>query len=147
VVGRAQRFPELPAAVGGALIWAAITVSGGPGVGLKFAWMLAMALVLGAWVVRMRLLVQGSVMTFAIVGPWRHRVDLSELQSVAWKHTGGPGSRGVFVVRDDQGRHLQIPVGRLSGIEVWGKLLLDAAARSGATIDISTRHSLGDRHP
>lgn len=142
VVGRQQRYYELPAAGAGVLCWAVIAGSDGLAVGLEYVWILAIALVLAAWVLRMRLLVTDAVMEFAIVGPWRRRVDLQTLRSLTWKHTGGPASKGVIVVRDDHGKRIQIPVGRLSGGEVWGQMLLEAAERSGATIDDHSKRLL-----
>ena len=143
VVGRQQRYSELPAAVAGIVCWAAIAVTEGAMTGLEYAWLLVAALPLGVWVLRMRLLVKDDyLLEFAVVGPWRHRVDLSSLESLNRKRTGGRGGLGVIVVRDSHGGRLQIPVGRLSGREVWGKMLLDAAAQTGASVDNSSRQLL-----
>lgn len=135
VVGRQQRYYELPAAIAMVAGWTLGAISEGASTGIKYVWILAIGVVLGTWVLRMRLVLRGSVLEFAIVGLWRHRVDLRAVKSIAWKRTGGPGSKGVIVVRDGYGSRIQIPVGRLSGMEVWGNMLLEAAARSGATID------------
>ena len=146
VVGRQQRYYELPAAVAGIAVWGAIAGSEGLVVGLKYLWILAIGVWLGAFCVLMRvrlggstLSVRGSTFIFALV--WR-TVDLGSLVSIWWKRTGSAASRGTIFVRDRSGHLVRIPVGRLDGIEVWGRVLLDAAATSHAEVDPKAQHLL-----
>lgn len=142
VLGKQQRFFEMPAVIASFAIWAVIVGSDGLLVGLKYIWVLAIGLVLGTWVLRMRLRLRGSTFELAVVGPWRRAVDLDSLESIRWKHTGGPASKGTIFVRDRTGHRVPVYVGRFSGGEVWGKILLEAAARGGATIDDHSRRLL-----
>lgn len=90
----------------------------------------------------MRLQLRDRTLERRVVGPWRRSVDLDSLESIRWKHTGGAASKGTMFVRDRDGRQLPIYVGRFTGGDVWGKLLLDAAKRTGATIDEPSRYVL-----
>jgi hypothetical protein len=142
VVGRQQRFFEIPADAGLVLVWVVVALSEGLPVGLKYVWVLAIGLLHGTWVLRMRLQLRGGTLELPLVGPWRRSVDLDSLESIRWRHTGGAASKGTMFVRDRTGHRVPVYVGRFNGGEVWGKLLLDGAARSGATIDDHSRHLL-----
>jgi hypothetical protein len=146
VVGRQQRYYEMPAAIAGVVVWGAVAATEGPAVGLKYVWILALGVWLGMFCVLMRVHVRGS--TFAVRGStfifaliWR-TVDLGSLASIGWKRTGGAASRGTIFVRDRGGHLVRVPVGRLDGIDVWGPALLDAAAASHAEVEPKARHLL-----
>lgn len=142
VVGKQQRYYEMPAAVASVLCWLYIAASEGMVVGAKNAWFLLLGLSLGVYSLRMRLELCGTTLALAYLGPWRHEVDLQSLQSVTWKHTGAAASRGSIFVRARDGRKLRIPVGRLDGIGEWGVILLEAAARCHADVDPVARQLL-----
>jgi hypothetical protein len=142
VLGRQQRFFEIPADAALVVVWVAIAFSEGLSVGLRYGWVLAIGLVHGTWVLRMRLQLRGRRLELPLVGPWRRAVDLDSLESIRWRHTGGPASKGTMLVRDRTGRRVPIYVGRFTGSEVWSKILLEAAERSGAMIDDHSRHLL-----
>jgi hypothetical protein len=142
IVGRQQRFYELPAAIAGTLLWLGIFISEGPVKGLEYVWILALGLALGAWAVLMRLCIQGSTLLFTVIGPWRWTVNLSSIENIRWSNTGRDRARGNIYVTDRHGGRVRIPVGRLDGIEIWGRALLDAAARSHASVDPTARELL-----
>jgi hypothetical protein len=131
VLGRQQRFFEIPADAALVVVWVAIAFSEGLSVGLRYGWVLAIGLVHGTWVLRMRLQLRGRRLELPLVGPWRRAVDLDSLES-----------KGTMLVRDRTGRRVPIYVGRFTGSEVWSKILLEAAERSGAMIDDHSRHLL-----
>lgn len=146
MVGRQQRYYELPAAIGGVAVWVAIFASDGPGVGLKYVWILALGIWIGVFCVLMGVRVGGSTFsvrgsTFVFALIWRS-VDLESLASIGWKRTGGAASRGTISVRDSGGHLVRVPVGRFDGIDIWGRALLDAAATSHAEVDPKARHLL-----
>lgn len=144
VLGRQQRFFELPPAAVGALVWVGIAATEGLGEGLKDVWLLAIAVAMATWCLRMRLQLRGRRFELAVVGPWRRSVDLDSLESIRWRHTGGPASKGTMFVRDRTGHRVSVYVGRFTGGEVWGEMLLQAAEQSGATIDDHSRRLLGE---
>ena len=131
-------FGELVPATVGLTIWVAVLATEGVTVGIKYSWLLLIALGLGGWALLMRL--RYSPKRFQrTIGPWRSEVDLTALQSIKWKMTGASRSQGMIFVRDRHGGRVGIYVGRFKKVDEWGPLLLDAAERSGAEVD---RHSL-----
>lgn len=146
VVGRQQRYYEMPAAIAGVVVWGAVAASEGAVVGLKYVWILALGVWLGMFCVLMRVRVRGSTFsvrgsTFIFALMWR-TVDLGSLASIGWKRTGGAASRGTIFVRDRSGHLVRVPVGRIDNIDVWGRALLDAASASHAEVDPKARHLL-----
>jgi hypothetical protein len=138
VAGPTQ-FGELVPATVGLTLWFGILGTEGVTVGLKYSWILLIAFGLGGWALLMRL--RYSPERFRrTIGPWRSEVDLTALQSIGWKMTGGWRSQGMIFVRDRRGGQVGIYVGRFNKINEWGPLLLQAAERSGADVD---RHSRG----
>jgi hypothetical protein len=144
VAGPSQFDELIPAAVV-LLGWIAIFAKEGWSVGLHTSWCLLIALPLAGWTLLMRLRYSPKRLRRTI-GPWRNEVDLTALQSVTWKMTGGWRSQGMIFVRDQHGGRVGIYVGRFKKADEWGPLLLDAADRSGADVD---RHSRGilRQHP
>ena len=138
VAGPTQ-FGEMVPVTVGLLIWVLIVAKEGWNVGLHTAWILLIVLPLAAWTLLMRLRYNPNRLRRTI-GPWRNEVDLTALQSIKWKMTGGWRSQGMIFVRDRHGGRVGIYVGRFTKVNEWGPLLLDAAERSGADID---RHSRG----
>ena len=141
IVGRQRRFYELPAAIGGTLSWLAIVIADGPVRGLEYVWVLVIGLWLGAFSL-MRVRIQGSALLLTVIGPWRGSVNLSSIESIRWSKTGRDRARGNIYVTDRLGGRVRIPVGRLDGIEIWGRALLDGAATSDASVDPTARKLL-----
>ena len=78
IVGRQQRFYELPAAIAGTLLWLGIFITERwPVTGLEYVWILAVGLPLGAWAVLMRLRIQGSML---LLGDWSLALDREPFQ-------------------------------------------------------------------
>ncbi len=144
VAGPTQFGELIPAAVGMAM-WITTAAKEGWSVGLHTSWILLIALPLAGWTLLMRLRYSPARLERTI-GPWRNKVDLTALQSIKWKMTGGWRSQGMIFVRDRHGGRVGIYVGRFTKADEWGPLLLDAAERSGADVD---RHSRGilRQHP
>lgn len=136
VAGPTQ-FGELIPATVVLLGWVAILVHEGWSVGLHTSWALLIALPLAGWTLLMRLRYSSNRFQRTI-GPWRSEADLTALQSINWKMTGGWRSQGMIFVRDQRGGRVGIYVGRFTKVEEWGPLLLQAAERCGAEVD---RHS------
>ncbi len=131
-------YGELVPAAAGLAIWLWIAADGGWLVGLEYSFLLLIALMLGGWALLMRLRYDEDHLARTI-GPWRLRVDLTTLESVRWKMTGGWRSRGTIFVRDRRGGRVPIYVGRFKRPEEWGQLLLESAERSGAEVDHPSR--------
>lgn len=106
--------------------------------GLKYSWILLIAVPLGAWTLLMRLRYRPDRLRMT-VGPWRRAVDLNALDSITWKMTGTWRSQGMIFVKDRHGKRVPIYVGRFNRIEEWGPLLLDAAAATHRLIDTHAR--------
>jgi hypothetical protein len=141
ITAKPTEFGEVMAATAGILVWLEQLIARGPAAALETSWILLIALLLGAWALLMRLRLDGERFAMTI-GPWRRGVDVTALQSIAWKMTGGGRSRGTIFVHDQRGGRVPIYVGRFTGIDEWGPRLLDAAARCGATVDARSRHLL-----
>jgi len=142
IVGKSTEFGgEVIAAVAGIACWLALLIGNGWVAGLQMIWLLLIAISLGAWALLMRVRL-GPDRFSRTVGPWRHSVALEALDSITWKMTGGWRSRGTVFVRDRRGGRVPVYVGRFTRIEEWGPRLLDAAARSGATVDDTSRRLL-----
>lgn len=73
------------------------------------------------------------------IGPWRRYADLTALESLTWKMTGGWRSQGTIFVRNRSGHRVPIYVGRFKRGREWAPLLLEAAAASGARLDEHAR--------
>jgi hypothetical protein len=138
--------PTPSAQVGGMLaaavfvgLWTAYLTVQGPVVALEAIWLLILGVPLGAWCLLMRLRF-GRGRLLLTVGPWRRGVDLEALERIRWKAARRP--RGAILVWDRHGGRVPIYVGRFTRIEEWGPLLLDAARRSGATVDSQSRQLL-----
>jgi hypothetical protein len=141
LVAKPTKFGELIPATLATGFWILWLVQQGIVFGLETSWILLITLPLGGWALLMRLRF-GPEQLLMTVGPWRRGVDLGALESITWKMTGGWRSRGTIFVRDRLGGRVPIYVGRFTRIQEWGPLLLDAAARSGATVDSRSRHLL-----
>jgi hypothetical protein len=142
VLGRFAYFGTVPACIAGIACWAAILISDGSLDGLKYAWLLVIAAYLGLRPLLAKLRVDGSVLRMTIIGPWRQSVDLAALESVQWKRTGGPASRGSMFVRDARGGKVRIGVGDFTGVDAWGPLILSSAEKCSASVDDASRHAL-----
>lgn len=140
-VARPTEFGELIPATVVLVGWLGIIAKEGWQVGLDTSWALLIVLPLVTWTLIMRLRYCPTRLELAM-GPWRRRVDLTSLQSVRWKMTGGWRSQGTIFVRDSHGGLVPIYVGRFGKLEHWGPLLLDAAARCEADVDAHTRSIL-----
>jgi len=126
--------PLVPATTG-VIIWIAILATEGLTVGLKYSWLLLLAISLGLWTALPRLHYAPTRLDLTI-GPWRRTVDLAELQSIQWKPVRG--TEGKILVSDDRGGRVGIYFGRFTDVDEWQPLLLESAARCGAKVD---RHS------
>lgn len=142
VVGRFVFFGTVPACVAGTLCWALIALSDGLVAGLKYSWLLAIAAYLGLRPALARLRVDGKAFRMTVIGPWRQSVDLKALESVQWRHTGGPASRGSMFIRDRHGGKVRVGVGDFTGVHTWGPLLLSAAEECNAKVDDASRDAL-----
>ena len=135
VLGRFAHFASVPACLAFIIGWLWILVTEGSGDGLKYSWALALAVPLGIKPLLARLRLSGSILEVTVIGPWRQAVDLDALESVHWKHTGAPASRGSMFVRDSKGGQVRIGVGDFTGVDTWGPLILAAAEKHGASVD------------
>jgi hypothetical protein len=133
---------EMLPAMAGIAIWLYFLIGRGTTAGVETIWLLLIAVPLGAWPLLMRLRFGDGALTFT-VGPWRREVDLAALDSISWTATGGGLSRGTILVHDRHGGRVPIYVGRYTGLDEWGRYLLDAADRSGAAVDKQARYLLG----
>jgi hypothetical protein len=141
IVGRPTEFGELVPATLVVLCWLVMLIADGVAYALQMSWILLLGLPLGAWALLMRLQLDPDRL-WMTVGPWRRWVDLAAIESVKWKMTGAGRSRGMIFIRDRMGRRVPIYVGRFTGIEEWGPVILDAATRTGANVDDKSRHLL-----
>ena len=142
VLGRFAYFGTVPACIAGLAVWAGILVIEGLIEGLKYAWILAIAAYLGLPPLLAKLRIDGSVLRMTVIGPWRQSVDLEALESVQWKHTGGPASRGSMFIRDHRGGKVRIGVGDFAGVDTWGPLILSSAEKCSAGVDDASRRAL-----
>lgn len=142
VLGRFAYFGTVPACIAGLAVWAAILVTEGLVEGLKYSWILAIPVYLGLPPLLAKLRIDGSVLRITVIGPWRQSVNLEALESVQWKHTGGPASRGSMFIRDRNGGKVRIGVGDFTGVDTWGPLILSWAEKCGASVDEASRRSL-----
>jgi len=145
VAGPTQ-FGEMVPVTVGVLIWLTILAKEGWDVGLHTAWILLIVVPLAAWTLLMRLRYTQTRFQ-RTVGPWRNEVDLTSLQSIKWKMTGGWRGKGMIFVRDEHGGRVGIYVGRFNRVGEWGPLLLRSAERSGATVDRHSRSILQGHLP
>lgn len=140
VAGPTQ-FGEMPAATIGVGIWVYFLVAQGVSAAVEVFPLLVIGLGRGAWALLMR--VRFSETTIAMtIGPWRREADLTALESIEWKMTGGWRSQGTIFVNDRAGHRVLIYVGRFKRVDEWSRLLLEAAARTGAHVDQSARKLL-----
>jgi len=124
----------MPAAVSGVAIWIYFLVAQGFVAAAEVSPILLIGLGLGAWTLLMR--VRFSDTTIAMtIGPWRRTADLTTLESITWKMTGGWRSQGTIFVRDRLHHRVPIYVGRFKRVDEWSRVLLDAATRTGAAVD------------
>lgn len=135
------QFGELPAVLSLVGIWVYFLLAHGAVTALEASPFLLIGLGLGTWTLGMRLRF-GPHRLMVSIGPWRRGVDLEALESIRWKKTGGGRSRGTIFVTDRHGGRVPIYVGRFARSDEWGPLLLDAAARTNATVDTHARHLL-----
>src|ERR1700691_2548603 len=142
VLGRFAYFGTVPACIAVIACWAVALITEGPLEGLKYSWVLVIAAYLGLRPLLAKLRIDGSVLRMTIIGPWRQSVDLGALESVQWKHTGGPASRGSMFIRDRHGGKVRIGVGDFSGVDAWGPLILASAQKCSAPVDDASRHAL-----
>ena len=133
-VARPTKFGEMVPVTAGVAIWAGVVAQDGWEVGLRYSWILLLAVPLAAWTLLMRLRYRPDRFRRTI-GPWRLAVDLNALESIKWKMTGAWRSQGMIFVKDRHGKRVPIYVGRFNRIDEWGPLLLDAAARCNAEVD------------
>lgn len=142
VLGRFAYFGAVPACLAGGAVWAVILISDGLIEALKYSWLLAIAAYLGLPPLLGKLRVEGSILRMTVIGPWRQSVDLSALESIQWKHTGGPASRGSMFIRDHRGGKVRIGVGDFTGVDAWGPLLLSSAEKCRARVDHASSQAL-----
>lgn len=142
VVGRFAHFGAVPACIAGLAVWAAILGIEGLIEGLKYSWILAIAAYLGLPPLLAKLRIEGSALRRTVIGPWRQSVDLEALESIQWKHTGRPASRGSMFIRDHRGGKVRIGVGDFTGVDTWGPLILSSAEKRGASVDDASRRAL-----
>lgn len=136
---QSARFGAMfPAAIFGC-VWIGDLIVQGPVIALEGVWVLMLGVPLVVWCLLMRLRVGGGRLLIT-VGPWRRGVDLEALECIRWKAARRP--RGAIFVWDRHGGRVLIFVARFTCIEEWGPLVLDAARRSGATVDDASRHLL-----
>jgi len=138
IVGTPTEFGELVPATLAVLCWLGVLIGYGVAYAIQMSWILLLGVPLGAWALLMRLRLD-SRRLWMTIGPWRRWVDLTAIESVKWKMTGTGRSLGMVFVRDRMGRRVPIYVGRFTGIDEWGPLILEAAARAGASIDDKSR--------
>lgn len=143
---RPTRFDELIPAMVVFAFWLVILAKEGWQVWLDTSWALLIALPLAAWTLLMRLRYSDSRFRLTI-GPWRRAVDLTALQSIHWRMTGGWRSKGTIFVSDTHGNRVPIYVGRFTKSEEWGPLLLGAATRCNAEVDSRARSILKTTSP
>jgi hypothetical protein len=139
-VATPARYTELIAAGAGVVLWIVLFITKGPVFGLESIWLLLIALGVGAWTTGRRLRFSPSRVRITF-GPWSREVDLTQLESIRWKPTAGV-SEGFLVVRDRSGHRVPIELERFKRRQEWGRLLLDAAEASGATLDKTSREIL-----
>jgi hypothetical protein len=149
---RGQLFPAT-VLVG---LWLWCLIEWGMAKALELSFLLLLGVIWGAWVLLRRLRFGGGRLAYT-VGLWRRSVDLGALASISWKWTRGGPPLGSIFVRDRHGRCVRIYVSQrvtpsgpvavpaFSRSDEWGPLLLDTAARSGATVDAHSRHLLEGR--
>jgi hypothetical protein len=142
VLGRFAYFGTVPACLAGLGCWVVILATDGSLEGLKYVWLLAGAAYLGLRPLLAKLRLEGPVLRMTVIGPWRQAVDLGALESIQWRHTGGPASRGSMFIRDHRGGKVRIGVGDFTGVDTWGPLILGAAEKCGASVDDSSRQAL-----
>ena len=142
VLGRFAYFGTVPASVAGAACWAAILISDGPLDGLKYSWLLAIATYLALPPLLAKLRLDGSILRMTVIGPWRQSVDLLAMDTIRWRRTGGPASRGSMFIRDDRGGKVRIGVGDFTGVDTWGPLILSSAEKCRASVDDRSRQAL-----
>ena len=140
-VARPSEFGEMPAAISGIAIWIYFLVAQGFTAAAEVSPLLLIGLILGAWTLLMRVRFDDATIAMTI-GPWRRAADLGSLDSITWKMTGGWRSQGTIFVHDKQEHRVPIYVGRFKRVDEWSRVLLDAAARTGATVDASAREVL-----
>ena len=141
LVAKQTEFGEmLPAALGGA-IWLYFLLFQGVWAAFETIYLLLIAVPLASWTLSMRLWMGSGALVYS-TWPWRRTVDLTAIESVTWKRTGGGLSRGAIYVRDRNGGRVPIYVGRLSHWCEWAPRLLEAAARSHAQVDETSRRLL-----
>lgn len=136
-VARPSRAPELIPAAGAVIVWVILLI-GAPRTALFSIWLLLVGLLLAGWALLMRLRYSSHSLAVTI-GPWRRAADLTNLESVTWKRTGGGRSRGTIVVRDRSGHRVPVYVGRFTALSDWGPLLVRSAVASSAVIDDHSR--------
>jgi hypothetical protein len=135
---RTVALAELGIAVMLAAAWIYLLVSRGVVLGVESVWALAISGYLGTFALLTRLRFDESWMAFEI-GPWRREVDLTDLESVTWRRSG---TYGLLWLRDRRGRRVPIYVGKLRKPDQWSKVILEAAARTGAHVDERSRDIL-----
>lgn len=141
LIGKPTEFGAMLGATSGVVIWLVVLIGQGVMAGLKVIPLLLIALAMGAATVLIRLRLDPERIAIT-VGPWRRAANLAALDSIRWRKTGAALSRGTIFVCDRTGGRAPIYVGRFTRIEEWGPLLLDAAARCGATVDDESRRLL-----
>jgi hypothetical protein len=139
LVAKPTQFREMVAATVFVGLWLAYLIVQGPVTALEGIWLLLLGVLVGAWCLLMRLRFGHGTLLFT-VGLWHREVDLDALESIRRKSA----LVGVdkMLVKDRHGGRVPIYVGRFTGIEEWGPLLLDAAGRSNAQVDPQSRHLL-----
>jgi len=143
VVGMARPTflgPLLPATVG-AIIWFGILGTEGWVVGVKYSWLLVLAIGFALWIALPRLHYSPTRLELTI-GPWKRAADLMDLKSIRWVMVRGAGNQGKILVSDRHGGLVSLYVGRFSKTEEWGPLLLSAAAQCNADVDRRARSIL-----
>lgn len=127
-------------------MWLVLCLPRGVTLALETVWLLLLGLMLAGWTLLMRLHYDQESLAMTL-GPWHRRVNLTDLESVTWKRTGGGRSRGTIVVRDHTGHAVPIYVERFKGRPEWGPLILGAADKCKATVDRHSRAYLDGRMP
>jgi hypothetical protein len=132
--------PLVPASVG-VVCWFLILGTEGWVAGMKYSWLLLLAVSLGCWIGLPRLHYWPTRLELT-VGPWRRAVDLTDLKGIRWKSVRGAGNQGKLLITDRHGGLIPIYVGRFSKTQEWCPLLLGAAEHSDAYVESRARSIL-----
>lgn len=143
-IARPTEYGAIPGSVGVIAIWFYFLVAQGWRAAAQGLPLLLLALGMVYWTLFPRL--RFCPLSFALsIGPWTRRVDLTALESIRWKQTGGWRSPGMIFLSDRSGHQMPVYFSRFNRADEWAPMLLDAVARTGATVDSESRMLLEER--